>query len=488
VDFLQVNNNSIVDEKGDAVILRGACVGGWMNMENFIDGYPGTEIGLRRMMGEIAGEETSRYFFDRLLDNFFNEDDVVYIKSCGANVVRLPVNYRHFEDDLAPFQYKEAGFKRFEAAVSWCEKHGLYVIIDMHAAPGWQNSHWHSDNECAANLFWTHKHFQERLAKLWQEFARRYEGRAVIAGYELMNEPCVNTPAADLPHMFGEHYRPRWALMNRVYRELTAAIRAVDGKHIVFIEGDRYGQLFNGLEAPFADNLVYSSHNYTMAGFGPGSYPGAFNKIRTVETSGAGDWWDAAAQKKMFAATEGARYAQKHGVPLWVGEFGAQYNTGADDLPYRLAAMSDQLAAYNDWGAHWTTWTYKDMGVMGWVTVDPESDYAKMVAPVQKAKTVLAAENFVGWSSTVIGRQKSRELAEVIAEHAPIPGCEKASFVQGLQLYTLSIYAAACLQPAYCALFKGMSKGGIDRVLSSFALKNCVINKGYRAVLEKHLA
>jgi aryl-phospho-beta-D-glucosidase BglC (GH1 family) len=488
MDFLQVKGGKVVDEKGGEIMLRGTCIGGWMNMENFIDGYPGSESGLRRTMSEIAGEETSRYFFDRLLDYFLSEDDIVHIKSYGANTVRLPVNYRHFEDDGDPFVYKETGFRRFDEAVSWCEKHGLYVIIDMHAAPGWQNSHWHSDNECAANLFWTHRLFQERLAKLWQEFARRYKGRAVIAGYELMNEPCVNTPAADLPHMFGERYKPKWDVMNRVYRDLVVAIRAVDPRHIIFIEGDRYGQLFDGLEEPFADNLVYSSHNYTMAGFGPGIYPGSYKKNRTDETNVASDWWDAETQKGLFAATPGARYARKYGVPLWVGEFGSQYNTSAEDIPYRLAAMSDQLAAYNDWGAHWTTWTYKDMGVMGWVTVDPESDYAKLVAPVQKAKTELAAENFVGWNSTVIGRQKNRELAEAIAQYAPIPGTEKAHYVQGLQLYTLSLYAAGCLQPAYCVLFKGMGKDDLDRILSSFALKNCVVNQGYRRVLENSLS
>ena len=487
MDFLQVKNGKIVDETGNEVRLRGTCVGGWMNMENFIDGYPGSESGLRRTMTETIGEEMGRYFFDRLLDRFFAEDDVVFIKQCGATAVRLPLNYRHFEDDENPFEYKEAGFRRLEQAVSWCEKHGLYVILDMHAVQGWQNAHWHSDNENAASLFWTHKLFQERLAKLWRELARRYQGRAVIAGYEVMNEPVVNMPAGDLPHRFGEHYRPRWDIMNRVYRELTSAIREVDKRHIVFLEGDRYGQLFEGLEAPFADNLVYSSHNYTVAGFGPGAYPGSFKKTRTDETSAASDFWDKAVQSRLFAESSGAAYAKKHGVPLWVGEFGAQYNTGADDMPYRIAAMDDQLAVYNEWGAHWTTWTYKDMGVMGWVTLDPDSDYAKIVAPVQRKKTELGAENFVNWNVVRSGKTKNRELAEAIAESAPIDGIEKSSYAAGLSIFTLTGYAAACLQPGYCKLFKGMSKTDLDRILESFALKNCVVNEAYKKILVKNL-
>ena len=37
------------------------------------------------------------FFFERLLDHFFTEDDVAFMKACGATVVRLPLNYRHFE-------------------------------------------------------------------------------------------------------------------------------------------------------------------------------------------------------------------------------------------------------------------------------------------------------------------------------------------------------------------------------------------------------
>jgi aryl-phospho-beta-D-glucosidase BglC (GH1 family) len=487
MDFLQVNGDIIVNSAGQQVNLRGTCVGGWMNMENFIDGFPGTESALRRTMMSALGEENSRYFFDKLLDYFLAEDDIAFIAARGATCVRLPINYRHFEGDMQPFVYKEDGFRRFTAMLDLCEKYGLYVIIDMHAVPGFQNAHWHSDNENAVSLFWTHKLFQERLKKLWQEFATRYHNRAVIAGYELMNEPCTNTPAGDLPFMFGEHFQPNYTIMNRVYRELVAAIREFDTKHIIFLEGDRYGQMFDGLDAPFADNLVYSSHNYTIAGFGPGAYPGKYRKVRSDETNDASDWWDADVQKKLFAATSGARFARKYHVPLWVGEFGSQYNTGVEDIPFRVAAMSDQLGAFNDFGAHWTTWTYKDMGVMGWVTVDPASEYAQVVAPVQKKKVELSAENFVGWESISEGKAKNRALAETIAEIAAIPGVDKEAYVSGLMLYTLTGFAAACLQPVYAARFKGMTKNDIDRVMASFEFKNCVINRLYMDIMEKRL-
>jgi aryl-phospho-beta-D-glucosidase BglC (GH1 family) len=462
-------------------------VGGWMNLENFINGYPGCESGLRRAMKKALGEENSRYFFDSLMTCFFAEEDLAFISGCGANVLRLPLNYRHFESDENPFEYREEGFKRLEAMLDLCEKYGLYVILDMHAVPGWQNAHWHSDNENAVSLFWHHRHFQDRLKALWQEFAGRYKNRAVVAAYELMNEPIVSTPAGDLPHLYFENYQYDWDTMNRVYAELVDAIRQVDNRHIIMLEGDRYGHDFDGLAPPFADNLLYSSHNYTMAGFGPGPYPGEYQPLHSGEADPNAGYWDRERQARIFGDSSGARYAQKYHVPLLAGEFGSQYNTGADDLPYRILAMDDQLDVFNRWGAHWTTWTFKDMGVMGWVSIDPTSEYAELTAPVQKKKTELGAENFVGWRSNPIGKQMNRRLAETITEIVGDESVSLGSSVSCLQVFTLTGFAAACLQPVYCRRFAGMTKTDIDRVMESFAFKNCVIRQPYRAVLEKRL-
>ena len=194
MDLLQVKGNQIVNSQGTPIYLRGVCVGGWMNMEEFINGYPGSEHATRQMMAEVLGEEKAQFFFERMLDYFFAEGDAAYLKSLGATVVRLPLNYRHFESDAQPFQYNEKGFARLNQALEWCEKYGLYVILDMHAVQGWQNTDWHCDNSTRHTLFWQHPHFQDRFVALWEEFARRYRGRSVIAGYNVMNEPVTNAP------------------------------------------------------------------------------------------------------------------------------------------------------------------------------------------------------------------------------------------------------------------------------------------------------
>src|SRR5215216_3413332 len=100
--FLQCKETNIVTRSGKPIVLKGVGLGGWMNMENFITGYPATETLQRRALLKALGEEGYTKFFDRFLDVFFGEEDAAFLASLGMNCVRLPVNYRHFEDDMNP--------------------------------------------------------------------------------------------------------------------------------------------------------------------------------------------------------------------------------------------------------------------------------------------------------------------------------------------------------------------------------------------------
>ncbi|TCL61791.1 aryl-phospho-beta-D-glucosidase BglC (GH1 family) [Hydrogenispora ethanolica] len=485
MEMLQAQGRQIVDSQGKPVQLRGTCIGGWMNMENFINGYPGSERGLREAVSKALGKGKGEFFFERLLDHFFNENDIKFIKESGANVVRIPLNYRHFEADDHPFVYQEAGFQRLDRVINWCQEQEIYVILDMHAVQGWQNPHWHSDNSKGVSLFWHHSQYQERFIALWAVLAERYKDRAVVAGYNLMNEPCVNTPDGDYPYNFFKNYVPDFERMNRIYRKAVTAIREIDSKHLIFLEGDKYSVLFQGLEAPFADNLVYSSHNYNTAGFGPGRYPGEFH-THSIDLDYQNGYWDRDRQAAVFKNCEGAQFAEKYNVPLWVGEFGSQYNGPQAELPDRLAAMDDQIGVFEEFGAHWTTWTYKDVGVMGWVTLDPESEYLQIIQKVQEKKKLFGAENFTDRTLVTEAKTRLSDFAGLLAKEIDCYPIHPVDNVNALSEIVLQGYAASLLQPVYANLFKGMSEERLDSLLSSFELKNCQVNQGLMKVIQKY--
>jgi len=438
-----------------------------MNMENFINGYPGDEHGLRAAMAEILGPGKAQFYFDRWLDYFLAEEDVAFIKSCGANVVRLPLNYRHFERDEAPFKYLEPGFERLDKVVQYCASHQLYVILDLHAVQGWQNSDWHCDNSSRHTHFWQHPHFQDRFVALWEEFARRYKGNDIIAGYNVMNEPVTNAPAGRFYD--DRDYKSDWDIFNRVYRRVVKQIRAIDPEHILFLEGDLFSSRFEKMDAPFADNLVYSSHNYASPSYDPHQTPISVEQRKE----------NVQRQREIFLAHEGTRYTQRHSVPLWVGEFGANGDTG----------LEDQVSVFEEYRAHWTIWTYKDFRAMGFMTPDPDSRYSQVLAPILKAKRDLGVDNWLtpGLPGTTVSRTV-RELADLIEKAIGDPEINSASNQRYLNQTALGMYAASLMQPVYAKLLKGLSEVELDQVVQSFAFRNCKPRQDILNVLMKFWA
>lgn len=459
MDMLRVKGNQIVDQQNHPFKLRGTCVGGWMNMEEFINGYPGAEHQLRATMAARLGAAKTDFFFERMMDYFFAEEDAAYLVDLGATVVRLPLNYRHFEDDARPFEYLEKGFIRLDRAIDFCARHELYVIIDLHAVQGWQNTDWHSDNASRHTFFWQHPHFQDRFYGLWEQFARRYRGNPAVAGYNVMNEPVTGAPYG----RFRSYYKSNWDAINRVYAAVVEKIRAIDPEHIIFLEGDFFSSRFEGLDAPFAPNLVYSSHNYTTYGLGPGTYP----DIKEDQE------WNFAGQWAHYLSQEGTRFARKHNVPLWVGEFGAVYNGPATEVPDRLRAMDDQLAILNMEADHWTTWTYKDLNVMGLVQQHPDSPYMRAIRPVLDAKAELQTDFWMSWVEHTQSRQIvdcfADQVEKILQDKNLDPQSNRTFMSQAL----LSGYVAGLMQPLYVECFAEMSNSQIDEALASFAFKNC---------------
>ena len=485
MEFLHVSGRHIVDTKGNRVRLRGTCPGGWMNMEDFINGHPGAEHTLRSQMTEALGPAKAHFFFERLLDHFFNEDDVIFLRKVGATVVRIPLNYRHFEDDSAPFKYHEAGFTRLNQVLDDCEKHGLYVILDLHSAQGWQNVHWHSDNASRISLFWEVAYYQDRYIALWQEFARRYKNRSVVAGYDVLNEPCSNNDLGDYPWNIYSNYKPDWERMNSLYRRLVLAIRKIDSRHIIFLEGDNYAKQFSGFEQPFDDNLAYSSHNYTAPGFGPGRYPGLIES-RSAVAKGP-EAWDLQRQERLFLDAEGTSFTRQHNVPLWVGEFGSVYNGPPDQNADRLRALDDQVGIFERHDAHWTTWNYKDVGVMGMLTLDPASPYMERIRDLLHKKAALGTDDWMSWLPATPVKDATAQLAQQIIQVVGDPQLDPQLSARCVKQTLLCFYTGTLMQPLYASLFKGLSENELDHILSSFSAKQCIANQGLVDVLSKYM-
>ncbi len=455
--ILRVNGTRIVDDHGP-VLLRGFGLGGWMNMENFITGFAGSESQQRRALRRVLGVEVYEKFFDRFLEVFFTDADAAYLAGLGVNSLRIPFNYRHFEDDDAPMVIKDEGFRLLDRVIEACAHHGIYTILDLHAVPGAQNQHWHSDNPTQWAAFWTHRHFQDRVVHLWEVIADRYRRNPWVAGYNPVNEP------ADA---HGDTIGP-------FYRRLESSIRAVDPDHILFLDGNRFSTQFDQLGEP-VPNAVYTAHDYALPGFVDGGpYPGISR----------GEYVDRDTLEQTFLAR--TAYMRETKTPIWVGEFGPVY-TGdprRDDERYRL--LEDQLEIYRQHEASWSLWTYKDIGLQGVVSADPSSPYLRRIAGVLEKKARLGVD---AWGSTDDGVRHlitpiERLFREEFPDFAPYPwGADR--WIAG---HIRHVMIAEAMVDEFAAAFRGLGVNEAAALAEAFALENCVVRGRLAAILGSSLA
>ena len=165
--------DAVVDADGARVLLRGVGLGGWMNMENFITGYPANESAMRDAVAGGARAGPGGAVLRPAARPLLRPRTT---RSCsptlGVNCVRLPINQRALRARRRAVRvlrerFRAAGRARSRAAAT----HGIYSVIDLHAVPGCQNQHWHSDNPTHVAAFWRHPHFQDRVVHLWQALA-----------------------------------------------------------------------------------------------------------------------------------------------------------------------------------------------------------------------------------------------------------------------------------------------------------------------------
>jgi endoglucanase len=363
-------------------------------------------------------------------------------------LLRLPVNYRHFEDDMNPFEIKTSGFKHLDRVVDLCAKHGIYTIIDLHAAPGYQNISWHSDNPTHVGLFWQHKHFQDRTVHLWQVFAEHFKANPWVAGYNPLNEP----------------YDPTERLIEPVYRRLVQAIRAIDPKHLIFLEGNRYSKDFHMFGEPMP-GVVYTHHDYAAPGIiAGGRYPG----------DTAGQYYDREILQERFLAV--SKYMLDYHVPIWVGEFGAIYTGDAETDAMRDQIVRDQLEIYKHYQASWAIWLYKDIGLQGLAYVSPDSPWRQRIQTFAKKKARLGTDSWGGRDTHI--RHLLEPLEQTFAAEFPNykPGPFGISRHQ-IKRLVCEILLAEALLPEFAELFRDMSETAIDEMMQSFLFKNCLIRQ-----------
>ncbi len=329
--WLNAKGTKIVADNGKETYLRGVNLGGWLMMEAYFMHAPNfAEQLMKAEFRKTLGDKALKSLESSFRNNFIQPSDFKTVKSLGCNSIRLPFNCRLIE--TKPYVYDPKGLAYLKTAVRWAKDNGLYVILDLHAAPGAQNHDWHSDSLGKAQL-WTSKANQRRALALWEHVADAFKDESAVAGYDLLNE-AVTEDAVGL---------------NRFYEQLIKTIRRVDRRHMFFIEGNRWAQDIQMLHDFNDDNWVYSIHFYEPLEYTFNFVPHLQYPLRSKN----GVWDKNTMRRRLKGYQEMSRQKQR---PMHVGEFGVNYRRGIDGEDVYL---KDVLTCFKDFGWHWHYWTYK---------------------------------------------------------------------------------------------------------------------------------
>jgi hypothetical protein len=310
--FVQVAGTGLVDGAGQPLLLRAMDLGDWFLPEGYMWGFSGPRGDrarrIEQRVQELIGATAAAAFWQAWRDTFVTEDDIARMHDLGFNAVRVALSARMLMPE-GQTAFDEAGFGYVERLVKWCRAHGVYVVFDMHAAPGGQTGTNIDDDINDQPELFTTPDDQTRLTTLWTEIARRYAASTTVVGYDLLNEP--------IAPMFSSFNAQLWP----TYQRLGAAIRSVDGHHILIVEGAAWANDWSTLGAPFDPQLVYSFHKY----------------------------WDDPSVGSIQGYLDGRA---KWNRPLWAGEIG-------ENDPTWYKAAFPMLEKSN---VGWGFWTWKKLG------------------------------------------------------------------------------------------------------------------------------
>ena len=331
--FIHRKGQEIVDGKNQNIVLRGLGLGGWMVQEGYMlqtGSFAGPQHVIKQKITDLIGAKNTEEFYDAYKANGITKRDIDSLAAWGFNSVRLPMHYNLYtlplEQEAVSGQntWLEEGFKMTDDLLQWCAANKIYLILDLHAAPGGQGKDANiSDYDPAKPSLWESTANQDKMVALWEKLAIRYKDNPWIAAYDIINEPNWNFTGTNQNGCDENLNAPLRALQVRV----TNAIRAIDKNHLIFIEGNCWGNNYNGMFPLWDENMALSFHKY-------------WNQN------------DTASIQKMLD------YRIQYNVPIWLGESGENSNVWFQE------AIS--LVESNNIG--WAFWPMKKIDNLAGVT------------------------------------------------------------------------------------------------------------------------
>ncbi|TSD64622.1 glycoside hydrolase family 5 protein [Inquilinus sp. KBS0705] len=381
--FIGVKGKEIIGVDGKPFLIRGTNLGNWLVPEGYM--FKFTNVNSQRLINEalteLVGPEEMKLFWRKFQDTYITKADIHFLKQTGMNSIRIPFHYKLFtNEDYMGQNNPNRGFELLDRVIGWCKAENLYVILDMHCAPGGQTGDNIDDGNGFPFLFKSAAS-RKQAADIWRRIAAHYKNESIILGYDLLNEPIAHYfDVADL----NPHLEP-------TYKQLTAAVRSVDKNHLVFLGGAQWDSNFKVFGKPFDSKSVYTFHKY---------------------------WTDV----KQEVIQEYIDYRDKYNVPIYVGETGENKDEWVHD--FRILCEKNNIG--------WHYWPYKKLdNKAGFMSFNVPDGYDDVIAYTQKPRASFEDIRKVG----PIDREKMKKALWAFLESSKFENCiPQKGYIEALGL------------------------------------------------------
>lgn len=361
---LRVEGKEIVNNQGP-FLIKSIGTGNWMIQEGYMmqstDAGIGTHTEFRTKLEQEIGEERTTEFYHDWLDNHMTKADLDSMKAWGFNAIRPALHYKWFtlpiQDEPVSRQHTwvNAGFEKLDELMEWAASNQMYVMFDMHGAPGGQgkNSNINDYDENLPSLFEDEAN-KDKLEALWLKLAQRYKDNPWFGGYDLINEP--NWKLGDSGNDNGcgtENNDELWDLHLR----LTKSIRQIDPNNIIYLSGNCWGNNYSSFEnhplSTYDDNTVITFHKY----------------------------WNQNDQESIQWAVD---MREQYNRPLWMSESGENSNQW----------FADAIHLFESNNIGWSWWPVKKSRTNNIFKVTTPESYYQLLRAWENGESLSAEQTF----------------------------------------------------------------------------------------------